>query len=318
MNDIKLILGTMTFGPQVNLENAWKMASVFLDYGYSEIDTAYVYNSGSSEKILGKILMNLTNNNYRIATKVNPRITGKLDEDAITMQFAESLQRLSQESLDILYLHFPDSRTPLETTLRACAKLHEQGKFLELGLSNFPAWMVVDAWHICKENGWQRPTVYQGLYNGLSRAVEKELIPVLRKLGIRFYAFNPLAGGLLAGKYKEYKATPEPGRFTFRPNYKDRYWKESYFNAMEKINLFCQESNVAILEAAFRWLAYHSMLDQSKGDGVVIGASKSEQLEQNISAVKKGPLPKSIVCAFNDMWEKTKSESPDYFRFITN
>ena len=318
MNEIKLILGTMTFGSQVNENNAQKILSAFLDCGHFEIDTAYVYNNGSSEKLVGKILENLPINKYSIATKVNPRITGQLDEDSINRQFAESLHRLSRKSVDILYLHFPDAHTPLEITLGACAKLYEQGKFTELGLSNFPAWMVVDAWHICKVNGWPRPTVYQGLYNGLSRNVENELFPALRKLEIRFYAFNPLAGGILTGKYKVYNCVPEPGRFTYRPNYKDRYWKKTYFSALEHISSACQGSKVTILDAAYRWLAYHSMIEPSMGDGIVIGVSRIEQLDQNLSAIKKGPLPERIICAFDDVWGKIKSECPDYFRFIVN
>ena len=223
---MKLVLGTMTFGPQVNEDGAQKMLDVFLASGHIEIDTAYVYNDGSSEEILGRILKNKARDSYRVATKVNPRVTGRLDADAINMQFTESLRRLSIESADILYLHFPDPSTPIEVTLAACAQLYRQGKFRELGLSNFPAWLVVDIWHICKNNGWPVPTVYQGVYNAFSRNVEEELFDALRRLGIRFYAYNPLAGGIMAGKYKDFNEIPSPGRFTHRPKYKDRYWKK--------------------------------------------------------------------------------------------
>lgn len=314
---INLILGTMTFGPQVNEEAAKKMLDVFLESGHSEIDTAYVYNDGSSEEILGHILKNKPRDSFRVATKVNPRITGRLDADAINMQFSESLRRLSIESADILYLHFPDPSTPIEITLAACAELHRQGKFRELGLSNFPAWLVVDIWHVCKNNGWPVPTVYQGVYNALSRKVEEELFYALSKLGIRFYAYNPLAGGILAGKYKDFNEIPSPGRFTQRPNYKDRYWKKSFFDALEILLAVCSEENVKLVEAAFRWLTFHSQLDEGEGDGILLGASSLDQLEQNLIAVGNGPLPESILSAFDDAWEETKAESPAYFRFST-
>ena len=82
--------------------------------------------------------------------------------------------------------------------------------------------MVVDIWHICK-NGWLQPTVYQGRYNGLSRNVELELFPAIRKLGIRFYAYNPLAGGMLTGKHLNYEELPQQGRFARLQSYRDRY-----------------------------------------------------------------------------------------------
>lgn len=313
---MKLVLGTMTFGPQVDGAGSQAMVQHFLEAGYHELDTAYVYNEGDTERILGPILQDIADDSLIIGTKVNPRITGKLDANAIHMQFNESLQRLGRESTDILYFHFPDPNTPIENALSACADLHQQGKFKELGLSNFPVWMVLDIWRLCKKHGWPRPTVYQGMYNALSRKVEAELFPTLRKLGMRFYAYNPLAGGLFSGKYSDYHGTPEPGRFTFRPNYRDRYWKETFFDAVHEITEECKKNQVALPEAAFRWLACHSCLDRSEGDGIIIGASKLSHLDQNLTSVGKGPLPESVVNAFSAAWEKSKADSPDYFKFI--
>ncbi|MBN1225797.1 MAG: aldo/keto reductase [Deltaproteobacteria bacterium] len=314
MDKIKLILGTMTFGPQVTAEDSQTMVHRFFQAGYHELDTAYVYNEGETERILGLILKGTPEDSFVLGTKVNPRITGKLDANAVTMQFNESLRRLRRNTLDMLYFHFPDPHTPIEGALEACADLYERGKFKELGLSNFPAWMVVDIWHRCKEHGWPRPSVYQGLYNGLSRKAECELFPALRKLGMRFYAYNPLAGGLLTGKYSSYENSPSPGRFTFRPNYRNRYWKRSFFDAVYVLKTRCRQAEINLAEAAYRWLAYHSFLDQAEGDGIIIGASKLRHLEQNLTAIEKGPLPESIVSDFSAAWEEVKSESPDYFR----
>lgn len=307
----------MTFGPQVNAEESMEMVQRFLKAGCNELDTAYVYNEGKTEKILGSILEDKLKNPLIIGTKVNPRITGKLDADAVYLQFEESLRRLRRESVDILYFHFPDSNTPIEGALEACANLHQQGKFKEFGISNFPAWLVVDIWHLCKKCGCPKPSVYQGLYNGLSRMAEKELFPALRKLNMRFYAFNPLAGGLLSGKYSNFSDNPSPGRFTFRPNYLNRYWKKSFFEAVNVLSIKCRETEIKLLEAAFRWLAFHSALNQNEGDGIIIGASKINQLEQNIAAVRKGPLPESVVNAFANAWEAAKPNCPDYFRFYS-
>jgi len=315
MDMMKLILGTMTFGPQVDTEGSRAMVKCFIEAGYHELDTAYVYNEGETEKILGTFLNEFTEDSLCLATKVHPRVTGKLDGVAVIMQFEESLRRLCRDSVDILYLHFPDAQTPIEGALEACANLHEQGKIKELGLSNFPAWMVVDIWHLCKERGWLRPSVYQGMYNGLTRNVEGELFPALRKLGMRFYAFNPLAGGMLSGKHINFDEEPMSGRFARLQSYRDRYWKKSYFEAVNVLTIACRKSGIETAEAAYRWLAFHSLLDKSEGDGMIIGASNRDQLKQNLFAVKKGPLPETIVSAFTAAWEDTKSECPSYFQF---
>ena len=314
MGSTKFVLGTMNFGPQVFAEDSETMVRHFLESGHEEIDAAYVYNKGETERILGDVLEHPDTAVASVATKVNPRITGKLDEASIADQLEESLRRLRKESVDLLYLHFPDPSTALEETLEACSKLHDRGLFRELGLSNYPAWQVVDAWHICRARGWPEPKVYQGLYNGLSRQVEDELFPSLRHCGMRFYAYNPLAGGILAGKYTNFSADPEPGRFTVRPNYRDRYWKESFFAAMHALNEACQAEGITLVEAAFRWLAFHSSLDADKGDGIVIGTSSLDQLDQNLGAVQAGALPESIVLAFEDAWVVAKPDSPAYFR----
>ena len=137
---VNLILGTMTFGESVFRPDVDAFITSFLDAGYNELDTAYVYNEGNCEKLLGEVLPSL-NRPFRIATKVNPRISGKLDADAAYKQVGESLERMKLGSVDTVFLHFPDPATPVESVLSAMADLHDQGKFRELGLSNYPAWM---------------------------------------------------------------------------------------------------------------------------------------------------------------------------------
>jgi len=319
MNDtIKLVLGTMTFGPQVSEGDSRTIINHFLDDGYDELDTAYVYNEGETEKILGSILSQGINRHFKLATKIHPRITGRLDAQAVNMQLSESLNRLGVDKVDILYFHFPDRLTPIIDALEEVAKLYEQGKFVEFGLSNFPSWMVVDIWHTCKANGWPKPTVYQGMYNTLSRKVEAELFPALRNLGLRFYAFNPLAGGLLTGKYKNYEVDPSSGRFSLRPNYRNRYWKKTFFEAINRLSLMCEEEGLELAEAAIRWLAFHSFLETKEGDAIILGVSRISHLDQNLLAVKKGQLSERIVNAFGDAWLEVKADCPEYFSFYNN
>ena len=312
MNDVKLVLGTMTFGESVFLADVGTFINEFLDAGYDELDTAYVYNEGNCERMLGEVLPAL-NRPYKIATKVNPRISGKLDGEAAYKQVNESLARMNIPSVDTVYLHFPDPATPVISVLEAMADLHAQGKFKELGLSNFPAWMVADVWHICDEHGWVKPTVFEGIYNPLTRKAEIELNDCLNAFGMRFYAYNPLAGGLLTGRYAQFEDAPTDGRFTHRPNYQKRYWKKSYFDAVSIIREAAEKYDITCIEAVYRWLSYHSMLDGSRGDAIIIGASRLNHLKQNLETVKAGPLPEEVVKAFEQAWKVTKGDSPEYF-----
>lgn len=316
MNDeVKLVLGTMTFGESVFHPDVEAFIQVFLDEGYEELDTAYVYNNGQCEILLGEALKKTGRNHIKISTKVNPRISGRLDGEAAYKQLNESLERLGVESVDTFYLHFPDSNTPVDSVLEACSELYNQGKYKELGLSNFPAWLVADVYHKCRANGWVLPTVYEGIYNPLTRKAESELNAALYYFGIRFYAYNPMAGGLLTGRYGSFENEPGDGRFAHRPNYQNRYWKKSYFEAVEVIKAACEKSGLGIIEAVYRWLAYHSMLDGKRGDAVLVGASKVSHLKQNMKAVKAGPLPEHVVNAFTAAWELCKADSPEYFTF---
>ena len=308
---MKLVLGTMTFGESVFAPDVGKFIQTFLDNGGEELDTAYVYNDGTCEKMIGEALPSLSR--CSVATKVNPRITGKLDAEAAYMQLNESLERLGLSSADTVYLHFPDPATPVISVLSAMADMHEQGKYRELGLSNFPAWMVADVWHICDKHGWVKPTVYEGIYNPLTRRAEGELNACLNNFGMRFYAYNPMAGGLLTGRYSSFADAPSDGRFTHRPNYQKRYWKESYFRAIDLLKEACGREGLNTIDATYRWLAYHSMLDDSRGDAIIIGASKLNHLVQNMESVKAGPLPESVVSAFDEAWEISRPDSPEYF-----
>lgn len=101
---MKLVLGTMTFGESVFAPNVSEFVKMFLDAGYEELDTAYVYNEGNCEKLLGEVLPEL-GRPYKISTKVNPRITGKLDGEAAYAQLNESLERLGVSSVDTFFLH---------------------------------------------------------------------------------------------------------------------------------------------------------------------------------------------------------------------
>ncbi|XP_056323827.1 aflatoxin B1 aldehyde reductase member 4-like [Danio aesculapii] len=314
------LLGTMTFGGRVDAHMSAQLVRVFLERGHNELDTALMYNDGQAESIIGGMQLPET---VRIATKANPWEGKTLKPDSVRSQLESSLKRLHRQTVQIFYLHAPDHQNPIQDTLQACNQLHKEGKFKELGLSNYASWEVAEIYSICKHNNWVLPTVYQGMYNATTRQVETELLPCLRYFGIRFFAYNPLAGGLLTGKYHyEDKDGAQPvGRF-FGNNragaYRDRYWKESHFQGIDGVHKALESAygseKPSLTSAAIRWMYHHSHLKGDQGDGVIIGLSSMEQLNENLTAAAEGPLKQEVVDAFKHAWDLVAHECPNYFR----
>ncbi len=229
-----------------------------------------------------------------------------------------SLSALRSETVDLYYLHWPDRSTPLKDTLSALKELYDEGKFSRWGLSNFEANDVVRVCDMCKEMNILAPSVYQGMYNPLTRRVEEELLPVLRNMGISFYSYNPLAGGVLTGKHLLTQKMSS-GRFNsdtfWGKNYIDRYWNSSYFEAVEQLKKVCSSHSLSLTEASLRWLQLHSALVGELGDAIILGFSSKVQLEENLRAAEiEAELPIEVQVAFEDAWEMTKSSCPPYFR----
>uniref|UniRef100_A0A8C0X1M7 NADP-dependent oxidoreductase domain-containing protein n=1 Tax=Castor canadensis TaxID=51338 RepID=A0A8C0X1M7_CASCN len=319
------VLGAMMMGGRMDATSSAAAVRAFLDRGHTEIDTAFAYTDGQSETLLGGMGLGLGRSGckVKIATKANTLDGKSLKADSLRFQLETSLKRLQCPKVDIFYLHMPDFNTPVEETLQACNQLHKEGKFVELGLSNYAAWQVAEICTLAKKNGWIMPTVYQGMYNGISRKVETELFPCLRHFGLRFYAFNPLAGGLLTGRYKyEDKEGKQPaGRFfgsKVAELYQNRYWKKDHFKAIALVEKALQgaygTNAPSMTSAALRWMYHHSQLQANLGDAVILGMSSLKQLEQNLAATEEGPLEPAVVEAFDQAWNLVVHESINYFR----
>uniref|UniRef100_A0A8D3BKF7 Aldo-keto reductase family 7, member A3 (aflatoxin aldehyde reductase) n=1 Tax=Scophthalmus maximus TaxID=52904 RepID=A0A8D3BKF7_SCOMX len=317
------LLGTMAFGGRADAELSLEMAQAFLARGHSRVDTALMYVDGKSEAVIGGMNLPNTGTVQSIATKANPWDGKTLKPESVRSQLETSLQRLRTDCVDLFYLHAPDHQTPIQDTLRACNDLHKEGKFKEFGLSNYASWEVAEIVCICRHNNWIIPTVYQGMYNATTRQVETELLPCLRYHGMRFYAYNPLAGGLLTGKYhyQDKDGSQPAGRFfgnNWAAAYRDRYWKESNFQAIDVVLKALETAygseKPTLTSAAMRWMYHHSQLKGDLGDGVIIGMSSMEQLQQNLDAAEEGPLDERVVAAFNEAWNLVAHECPNYFR----
>ena len=139
---------------------------------------------------------------------------------------------------------------------------------------------------------------------------------VLKECGMRFTAYNPLAGGMLTGKYRSFEDLPEDGRFAVRASYQKRYWKKEFFDAVDIIRQACADEDVNMADAALRWLEFHSEMDPERGDGIIVGASRPSQLKSNLESVKHGRLPQKVVDAYDAAWEICKKSAPPYYRLV--
>ncbi|KAJ7109329.1 Aldo/keto reductase [Mycena epipterygia] len=320
MSRVPLLFGTMTIGEKgaggavrnSDIAECDEILAVFASHGH-EIDTARMYGGGTTEKLLSQL--NLADSSS-IDTKVYPIKPGDHSPAALRSTFFASLDALNRKKVRVLYLHAPDRSVPFEETLEEMNKLYTEGYYEIFGLSNFASWEVAEVVSICKVNGWIQPKIYQAMYNAITRAIEPELVPCCRNFGIRLVVYNPLAGGLFAGKVTSVTDAPTAGRFD--PSsasgklYRDRYMKNGNFDALNHLKEVAAQYNLRLTEIALRWCQHHSVL--SEGDGVVLGASSASQLKQNCEDSVKGPLPDAIVTAIDEAWEISRGTASTYWR----
>ncbi|HJY52055.1 MAG TPA: aldo/keto reductase [Stellaceae bacterium] len=315
-----ITFGTMTlgysgYGARVHdAATADAMLGAVLEFGHDQLDTCSVYGDGTCEQMLGDLR---AAERFGIATRIPSGNTRGHEPENLKRVFKESLARLKTDKVKIFYLVTPDSATPIESTLSAVQELYDEGLFEEFGVSNFSAWQVAEASEIAARHGWIRPRVYQGLYNAITRAVEPELFKCLGNYGIRFHAYNPLAGGAFSKNFAGSGAVAAGSRFDSSTAqgklYRDRYWNDAYFDALAEIHRSCEGHALDTVSVALRWLVHHSQLDAERDDGVIIGASSLEHLRHNLTAVTEGPLPTEVLAAIDDAALKAQPKWPPYF-----
>lgn len=317
MNNI--ILGTMNIeypyssNPHKTIETYKKIIDFYFQSTNTPIlDSAYYYGNTKTEYILGNILKEIDINKYKISTKANPwfdndftnGILGQLSKDNIEKQLNTSLKNLRRDYVDIFYLHCPDYETPILETLDKCDQMWRQEKFNYLGISNFSINQMKEILNICDTNMFNSPLYYQGMYNLISRKVE-EILPLLNEYNIEFWAYNPLAGGLLTGKYNNNLS--DNSRFKDNKIYQNIFWKDEIINNLED---FFKLSNPA--EKSLQWLLKYSNLKHN--DKIIIGVSTLEQLETNINIINKNIVYNNVTIDYlKNFYNKIENISPNYY-----
>ena len=217
----------------------------------------------------------------RVSTKSDPANQG-FRRAALAEQADTSRAELRRDSVYILYLHNPDLMTDLDDALEGINDLYQQGFFEEFGLSNFPAWQIMQIYMKCKEKGFPLPQVYQGAYNALTRQVESEILPCCRMLGMRFNAYSPFAAGLLQqpwadGSLSELRGE-ERGRY-YGSGSRLSTWvgakdEDSLADALVRVDTACRDAVRSPTQRRLRWAqgsgAGVSGLHDRRGDRSVV------------------------------------------------
>ncbi|MGH8428203.1 MAG: aldo/keto reductase [Gammaproteobacteria bacterium] len=277
-------LGCNNFGGRIDFDASRKVVHAALDAGVNFFDTADVYgDKGGSETFLGRILGD-KRKDVVIATK----FSSVMDEARghrgasrryVRMAVEDSLRRLKTDWIDLYYVHWPDPLTPIEETLRALDDLVHDGKVHYIGTSNFPAWQVVEADWTARDLRLNPFICAQSEYSLIERDAERELLPALEAYGLGLIPYFPLASGLLTGKYQRNKSAPKDSRLANWKNLGERYMTNKNWELIEKLKAFCKGRDRSLLELAFSWLLAHPQVSS-----VIAGATKPEQVKQNVKA----------------------------------
>ena len=277
------VVGTMMFGKRADEAESKRIVDAALDRGLNAFDTADMYQHGESERLLGRALRG-RRDRCVVATKVGYGHDEEGKEEgtsrqAILRAIDRSLANLGMDYVDVYYLHRPDYAAPVEETLAAVDEVIRAGKVRHVALSNFGAWQSCQVLRLCDANGWARPVMAQMIYNLLVRQIEHEYLRFCQTHRLHLTVYNPLAGGLLTGKYASLSDERAGGRFVDNPNYRNRYWSERFFNAMLRLKDIADPLGLSLTHLAINWIA-----QQDKADSILLGPSNTDQLLDCLAA----------------------------------
>ena len=288
-------LGCNNFGGRTDLAGTRAVVHRALDLGVTLFDTADVYgNRGKSEEYLGEIL-GARRKDIVLATKFGmPMSSSAKSRDAsrdyIMRAVEASLRRLRTDWIDLYQVHRPDPATPIEETMGALDDLVREGKVRAIGCSNYsPA--ELDAARVAAARGKLAGFVAcQDEYSLLARGIEKDVLPAIERQGLSLLPYFPLASGLLTGKYRRNAPPPAGARLAYSRDHAADFISARNWTLIEKLAAVSERSGSSMLELAFGWLLAKPVVAS-----VIAGATKPEQIEQNVAAAKRAPSPAAIA-----------------------
>ncbi len=304
-------VGTMNFGARTPAAEAGRIVARALERGAVFFDTANLYGNGESERLLGQALRG-RQDTVGVATKVGlGRLKGQaegLSGAQVKRAVEDSLKRLGRDSVDLLYLHAPDPSTPPEETLEAVHGLLRAGKVRHWGVSNFAAWQVLELRGLSEARGMPPPAVSQVLYNLVVRQVEVEYLPFTRRYPVHTTVYNPLAGGLLSGRYTAGAPLPEGSRLQGNRLYQRRYGSERLLELTGHLRTVAEEAGLTLLELAYAWLAGRPGVDS-----VLAGPATVEHLDAALDACAR-VLPAEVESKVDEVYRTWLGTDATYAR----
>jgi aryl-alcohol dehydrogenase-like predicted oxidoreductase len=277
-------MGCNNFGGRIDLDATRAVIHKAIDLGITLFDTSDTYGErGGAETAMGQVFGD-RRKDIVLATKFgNPMDDIGVKQGGarryIMTAVEDSLRRLRTEWIDLYQIHCVDPLTPIEETLRALDDLVRQGKVRYLGCSNFPAWRLTEAHWTARTNGLNRFISHQDEYSLTFRAAEADLMPAARAAGMGMLPYSPLASGLLTGKYRRNAPLPPGTRFAGTQRLADRFLTDRNWAIAEQLGDFVEARGRTMLELAFSWL-----LSRAPVTSVIAGATRPEQVEQNVKA----------------------------------
>jgi aryl-alcohol dehydrogenase-like predicted oxidoreductase len=284
-----LALGTMTFGAPdwgSDEETSRAIFQRYLDWGGNFVDTAVNYAGGRSEELLGKFLAETkSRDGVVLATKYtgihraeDPNGYGNGRKNMIS-SLETSLRRLGTDHIDLYWMHFWDTFTPVAEVMSTLDSLVRAGKIRAIGLSDVPAWYATKAQILADWRGWEPLVALQMEYSLVERNIEREHIPAARELGLGLIPWSPLAGGFLTGKYtRSEEGLAGEGRhtnFPYRSQYGDRQW-----DTLDTLLKVASTAGCSPAQAALNWVVHQPTVTSA-----IIGARSTAQLEDNLAAL---------------------------------
>jgi aryl-alcohol dehydrogenase-like predicted oxidoreductase len=283
-------IGTNAFSRRVDQAGVEEILAAARDTGVTLIDTADVYGAshGASEEMIGLALQGHRRDDFVIATKFGggqiARDEGPGGSRGYVMRAVEgSLRRLRTDHIDLYQLHVPDDRTPIEETLSALTDLVRAGRVRRVGCSNFAAWQIVDADWTARTTGLERFVSAQNGYSLLDRAVEEEVIPACRKLGLGMLPYFPLAYGLLTGKYERGTPAPQGSRADLDSD-RAGWLRNADWDRIEALTTYAEKRDLSLLDVGVAGLAA-----QPAVASVICGATRGEQVRANAASLRWRP-----------------------------
>ncbi|GAC1343739.1 MAG: aldo/keto reductase [Myxococcales bacterium] len=295
---VRLVCGTMNFGRRTTAAESERIMARALERGIAWFDTANAYNDGGSERIVGKALRP-RRGEVLLATKCgigrDLRKPEGLRRETVLRACDDSLARLGVEIIDLYYLHRPDAATPLDETLEALGTLRKAGKIRAWAVSNYASWQIGDLNALAGKHGLPKPLVSQVIYNLLIRQLDVEYFRFAQQHPIHTTVFNPLAGGLLAGKGLPGKELEKGSRFEVNKMYQARYLSQRFFDLVETYGGLAKSAGLGLVDLSYAWIAQRPGVDS-----VLVGPASVEQLDAAIAGCER-KLPEGLAARIDEV-----------------